>query len=178
MSVLDRNPALARAARPLTIIVLAIGLSPLLLLAVFAFVGPQETKPQSELLLTWIAAAFALMQIPMSFVIASSITKGAASAIAAGKPAPNTLQASPWREASEADPVAARILWGHFSATIVRCALLEGAGLFAAITYFLEGHVISAVAAGLMSVLMLITLPTRSRLDHVIEDGLQLAKVR
>jgi hypothetical protein len=70
--------------------------------------------------------------------------------------------------------VVARLLQVFSTATVVPCAVLEGATLFLLVAYLIEGWLPVVMAAVALIAVLALQMPTRSRMIHWIEDQLVL----
>jgi hypothetical protein len=79
--------------------------------------------------------------------------------------------------AGDGTPGRARALANmYLTMTIIRCAILEGAAFFCLISYMLERNPTSMVVGSVLFVLLLLQLPTSSRVGDRIESDLMNAQ--
>ncbi len=113
-----------------------------------------QNKPNSESILTIMAAGLALMQILMWFVIPGMIVK---------------TQLKAMKDLSEADrmPRLARVFQAQ---KIIGAALLEGAGLFNWVAYMIDRQAITLGVVGTLMVLLASMFPTQGQYESWVEE--------
>jgi hypothetical protein len=136
----------------LRIVVVFLAFGVLAFLAVAAWMhygdGQGEKKP-GEGLLTWIAVGLAVVNAIVFAVLRMAMTRAARGMYQQGD-----VQGA---------------MQKYQGATIVWCAGLEGAGFFAGVAFFLEGHVLTLALAGFLALMILFSIPTRGKVDASLE---------
>lgn len=152
---------LAPAVRVLQIVVGAIASGLVVFLGVaayFAATAPQAAPSRS---LTWLALGVAAAAIVMHLMVPSRIATAARQRhldVVQPRPVPGIR-----------DPDVAAWYAVYLTRTIVACAMLEGAGFLLGIALLLEASPESAAAAMVILVLILLRLPSVSRVADWIE---------
>jgi hypothetical protein len=125
-------------------------------------------RPQAaQLILTYVAVAYSVMALGLSVVVPRLLIAAALRSIARGtrRGQPTLQQGLPAR--AQDTLVLAQL---HRTKTIVAAALLEGAAMFDAVAYFVEGAPLAAAGALILVVALAIFLPTLPRVEAWIDD--------
>lgn len=167
--------ALAAQLRTAQVIVLALLFGVFALAAVALLIGPTSPPPPAPagaapagpfggidpLLL--VLGALILGQLPVLVFLSVAISRQAVQI--AGRLAAD----------HEARDRALAALW--FNSVIVRAALAEGAGLFAAVILLLKGEPLALAGVGFAVVVLLALLPTRGRLENFVQRAANAAAI-
>jgi len=127
-------------------------------------------------MLTYVSVAFAVTVLIARMVVGQVLLSTARRKIASG-----TWQAPQGGTPMAGDLIeragdAGRLLVVLNTKTIVESALLEGAAFFALIAHLLEGTWLSLVLAAVLALGIAMGFPTAARVQHWIEDQLQLVE--
>lgn len=148
----NAQPELARMLAALRLIVVTLAAGVALFLAYVAwdhYAGGGAGEMPGRSLLTWVAVGLALVNVATCGTIRAVMLRAA-------------------REAYAREDVRA-FVGKYQAATIVWCAGLEGAGLMAGVAFLLEGRVLSLALAAFLACWILFSIPTRGRLDSLLE---------
>jgi branched-subunit amino acid transport protein len=165
----EENAFLARATLAMQIIVGSLASGVVMFSAVALFLATQQPKPAPDVpLLSYMSIAAAPAAILAALTIPGLIMRSQRQAIVAGRP---TLKAGsiggiPFAEAEQS---LGPFMGGFQTALIVRSAILEGAAFFCLMAFMLEGQTASLVAAGVLLLIILSGMPTRSRVEETIQ---------
>lgn len=165
----EERAFLARATRTMQIIVGSLATGVVMFGAVTLVLATQQPKPVPDTpLLTYMSIVAAPVAILIAFMFPSVLVRSQRRAILAGKPTLNvgSIGGEPLPEAEQN---LGPYLAGYQTALIVRSAILEGAAFFCLIAFMLEGQTVSLVAVGVLLLLLLSGVPTRSRVEEAIE---------
>ena len=152
----DNDPKLAQHLMTARLIAgsLVMGVVIFLVVAI-VILGALEKPPEGQMI-SLIAAGFALMAIVLSFVVPAAMGESAVT----GGERPDAIQAGTTEAAA-----------GQFQTRmIVRLALLEGAAFFNIVALFLEHNRWTLGVIGVLVLFMLFAFPTRTRLEHFLEN--------
>jgi hypothetical protein len=169
----DEEGQLAARVRTMQIIVLAMLIGSATAVIILAFLQLQRPAQPADAvpLVTYIALAFTVLTIVLSFVIPAMVIAGARRRIAKGAWQPTT---SP----GDAVPLPAnntvKLLAIYHTALIMGAAWLESQTFFLAIAYFREGQILSLVAAGVLIGALAARFPTQARVAAWLERQLGL----
>jgi len=152
MKPVDRHPELAQMVRVLRIVVgtVALGLFAFLAVVVYRHFGlGDDQPPEGAGLLTSVALAGAGISIVVSGLVRATLVRTACAAYRK-KDVPAFQQK-------------------YASAVIVGTAGSEGAGLLLCVAFMLDKDVMALTAAGICLLLVLFAMPTRDRVNHMLE---------
>jgi len=153
MKSLDAHPQLASMLRVLRIMVIAIAAGLALFLGIVAwlhFAQGQDQPPEGAGLLTNLALALAGIAILGVTLVRSSLVRSALAA---------------WR----ADD--AQVFQQKYATAVILGAVgIEGAGFLLAVAFLLEKDVMAFTAACICLLLILISLPSRNRLEAMLSQ--------
>lgn len=158
---------LAKAIRPMQIIVAALAMGVVVFLAVVLMMGPRNAGGP---LFLYLGIAFAAMAFAAWIIVPSIMAVKSRRAIAAGRVA---AAAVPMNVPPDASDVAQ--LAGVFQMRLILgCALLEGAAFMNLAMYLMHGDVISLMIAGMLLATLVTQFPTLRRLEFWVEQQLEI----
>ncbi|MDA1195190.1 MAG: hypothetical protein O2894_08385 [Planctomycetota bacterium] len=140
--------ATIRVARTLQVL-LMVGLAAFSAFAWWTF--DQKGGVATEGILTWVLLALVGLNVPVFFVLRSVLLRRARD------------------DYSRRDP--ARFAARYQAGCLVQAAILEGVGLFGAVTYMLEGTLLALGIAGTMVGLLGLLLPSEGAVNALLEDA-------
>jgi hypothetical protein len=118
-------------------------------------------------LVTYVSVGFFLVILMAAMIVPRSIVQGQLTQIARGTWKPPQQLPANYDVSSES----AKLLMAYQTQMIVRLAMLEGAGFFGLVAYFLEGHWL-ALGVGICALALLLSqFPTRGRLENWAESA-------
>ena len=120
--------------------------------------------PSAQPLFSYIATGVAALLFVMRFVVPGVVTR-------------TQIQQSltPEKLSRIDDDEKRRFLYGAYQAGLtIEYAMLEGAAFFCLVAYMIEASQIPLAAAGVLWVSMLLTFPTKARVDDWVQDQFQL----
>jgi hypothetical protein len=138
--------------------------------------GPRGQVPAAgDLPILSVAALVMLgISVPLSLFVPNIILRSALQRIAAGAPTPpaarTCVETDPTQHASDES----RLLQARQTTTIVACALLEAAGMMAALAYLVEGQSFALTTTAVAVAFMLFQFPTQRRVRDWLERHLAL----
>jgi hypothetical protein len=159
-------PNKAGAVRVLQIITFALAQGVVVFGVVVLFLNGAAVNGQPEIL-TWTALGMAGLMIVMHFVIPPVFSRAALSG----------LKAADLKDKSE-DGIFELIGPAFQTQHIVACALLEAAAFFNLIAYMIEKSLYPLVAAGVLIALILIRMPTTTRIEFWVSDRAREIELR
>jgi hypothetical protein len=169
---------IARATRPMQIIVGSLSAGVVMFAAAAVFiVSHQAGPPAGETLVTYLAIAFALVSLPLALVIPGVIVRSQRTAALAAPPTQPTPSSS--GHSSDIERELRPMLAHYQTALIVRSALLEGAAFFCLVAYLIEHRPLSLCGAGGLLLLILSGIPTRAKIESAVEsERIELQQIR
>lgn len=158
---------LARAVRPMQVIVGALATGVTAFLAVVLVVA--NNGPPGEPFVTYVALAFAVVAFVGWLVVPNVVTSQARRAIAEGR--------MPWFAVRTAVPPNVGVV-GQLAALfqtrlIIGSAILEGAAFLNLVAAMIEGHTLGLVVAVGLVLLLVSQFPTRERLEVWVSHELE-----
>lgn len=148
----------ANRTRTMQIIVFALLLGLLTFVGISIGIAAQDQPMTAEVedFYFIMSVAFAVMSVMARIVVGAAAVKTQAPALRGQS-----------REMQENQ------LWMVYQTTlIVRSALLEGPAFYATVMYMSSGNVLTLAVAGVLAFLLLLSIPTRLRIDNWVEDKL------
>jgi hypothetical protein len=174
MSQSAPDDRLERHVRTTQIIVCALLAGTAFAFFILSYLRAQNAAPPPDVpLVTYMGLGFAFVLAILSFVLPKLIIAGARKSIAHGT----------WRPPRSeyfAPPVAVppddagKLLMSFQTGLVVGAAMLEGPTFFVLIAYFLEGQILSLIAAGVLMGLLVARFPTRSSVSNWLDKQLEL----
>lgn len=155
----------------LIIVALTMGVVMFGVITLFLQVADRGGRP---ILIAWIAAGFAVVNLLMRQVMGTVLSASARKQIAAGTwqpPQKNSVRVP--ENATHAD----RLLMSFQTRLIVRAALLEGAAFFNLIAFMIERQTWSFGIAGALAAINLSTFPSRDSVLYWIRQQLELMEL-
>jgi hypothetical protein len=149
-------------------IVIAMLIGGALAIIILGSMRARGTAPQGDGMpfLTYFGLGFAVFTAVLSFVLPGVIIAGARSKIAKGTFGDARVVVPP--------DDSGKLLMVYTTALIVGAAFLEGPTFYLAIAYYLEGQILSLIAAGLLLGALAIRFPTAARVTAWIDRQLGL----
>jgi hypothetical protein len=163
----DQRQRIKRSVRTLQVIVAAMAVGVLVFFGIVVAMPGEAVEPPP--LISYVAAAFALVCVAMSWVGPYFITGQVLRLLGLGS-APEG--ASRFVQDMD-DQTLARLLGVYQSRLIVACAPLEGGAFFNLIAYMMEGQTFSLMVAGVLVLLMAMWFPTMGRAEDWIAGVLR-----
>jgi len=165
----EEHPVLLKGLKTLQIIVGAMlaGILIFSLILMFGVKPPEKEPAEGALPLTWLLIGFGAIEVVMVLVLRGVLLGNVRRNIAAGSwTAPGGVSA--YGAAGDAG----KIFHSYQVATIVTAAGMEAGALMSLVAYLLEGQPAALIAAGVFGLLLALQMPTRGRLDHLLESEL------
>lgn len=167
MTILGQHPEIGAALRVTQLIVLLLFLGVVLFLGVATFfVVSGRVEPVDKPLLAYVLLATGVMAITVVAILRSVILRQTRAAALRRDPS-----ADPSRDPGQLEErgITGLLFRGWQTSTIMMAAAIEGAALMSAVAAIVEGQAWSIVAGGMFASLLLLYVPTTSRLEHHLE---------
>lgn len=169
MEQADSHRRVVAAVRPLQVIVAAMAVGIAAFLALGLAVAPSASRTSTPVI-TYVAGAFAPVAVAAGVATSMVISASGRKRIMAGQRLITAAQPL-GKGAEESLPTEKEQLYTLFAeVTIIRCACLEGAALLASLAYFLDRRPLAMVIASALVVLLLLRIPTASRLQRWADE--------
>ena len=120
-------------------------------------------KPKTDGFLVWIALGLAVVAVVIRSIIGGFLN----GALSSG------MDRTVWDELPS-QKQNSRLIGQFQTKHIVECALLEGAAFLNLIAYIMERNIISIIVAGVLLMLIMISFPGGSKIDHWAENQKQM----
>lgn len=136
---------------------LVMGITSFAVVALIIRESGQGQGNQAPPLLTYLSLFFALMMVPLAFLIPSLMVKASRRQLQSGNPTNDETN-----------------LWGLYQTRlIVGAALLEGPAFFLLIAYLQEGHALTLLLAGIFALAILVKFPTQEGVDRWVTEQME-----
>lgn len=158
---------LAKAVRPMQIIVGALAASVAMFLVIVLVIADKKALPQP--FLTYVALGFAVVAFAGWLIVPGRVVDQARKAIAEGRAPSSSAQTAVALEVG----VVGQLASVFQTRLIIACALLEGAAFFNLVVYMIEAQYLSLVIAIVLLLIIVSQIPTRNRLEDWITHELE-----